>query len=161
MHVSGHTPAGMDYKIGDAFFVGDTLFMPDSGSARCDFPGGSASALYHSLQRLCVLPGETRVYVCHDYQPNGRALAFEATISAHRKENVHLGDGINESEFVAMRTARDIQLQTPRLMLPSMQVNIRAGALPAHPVPSRPAITVTINAFTGIDARELAVKTTI
>ena len=158
MHVPGHTPACMAYKIGDAIFVGDTLFMPDSGTARCDFPGGSASALYHSIQRLLALQGQTRVFVCHDYQPDGRELAFEATISAHKKENVHVRDGVNESEFVAMRTARDTQLQTPRLMLPSMQVNIRAGALPAHPVSSRPVITMPINAFSDSDVEELIEK---
>lgn len=160
MHVPGHTPACMAYKIGDALFVGDTLFMPDSGTARCDFPGGSASALYHSVQRLLTLQGQTRVFVCHDYQPNGRELAFEATISAHKKENVHVRDGINESEFVAMRTARDTQLQTPRLMLPSMQVNIRAGALPAHPISSRPVITLPVNAFSDVDLDELIEKPT-
>ena len=158
MHVPGHTPACMAYKVGDAVFVGDTLFMPDSGTARCDFPGGSANALFHSIQRLLALLGETRVFVCHDYQPNGRELAFEATISAHKKENVHVRDGITESEFVAMRTARDIQLQTPRLMLPSMQVNIRAGALPAHPVSSRPVVTLPINAFSDVDVDELVEK---
>lgn len=161
IHVPGHTPACMAYKMGNAVFVGDTLFMPDSGTARCDFPGGSASALYHSIQRLLALPGETRVFVCHDYQPNGRELAFEATISAHKKENVHVGCGINESEFVAMRTARDSQLETPRLMLPSMQVNIRAGALPAHPVSSRPVITMPINAFSDSGMEELIEKPTI
>ena len=160
MHVPGHTPACMAYKIGDAVFVGDTLFMPDSGTARCDFPGGSASALYHSIQRLLTLQGQTRVFVCHDYQPNGRELAFEATISAHKKENVHVRDGINESEFVAMRTARDTQLQTPRLMLPSMQVNIRAGTLPAHPISSRPVITLPVNAFSDVDLDELIEKPT-
>ena len=160
MHVPGHTPACMAYKIGDALFVGDTLFMPDSGTARCDFPGGSASALYHSIQRLLTLQGQTRVFVCHDYQPNGRELAFEATISAHKKENVHVRDGINESEFVAMRTARDTQLQTPRLMLPSMQVNIRAGALPAHPISSRPVITLPVNAFSDVDLDKLIEKPT-
>ena len=160
MHVPGHTPACMAYKIGDALFVGDTLFMPDSGTARCDFPGGSASALYHSVQRLLTLQGQTRVFVCHDYQPNGRELAFEATISAHKKENVHVRDGINESEFVAMRTARDTQLQTPRLMLPSMQVNIRAGALLAHPISSRPVITLPVNAFSDVDLDELIEKPT-
>ena len=158
MHVPGHTPACMAYKIGDAVFVGDTLFMPDSGTARCDFPGGSANALYHSIQRLLALQGQTRVFVCHDYQPNGRELAFEATISTHKNENVHVRDGVNESEFVAMRTARDTQLQTPRLMLPSMQVNIRAGALPAHPASSRPVITMPINAFSDDDVDELVEK---
>ena len=161
MHVPGHTPACMAYKIGDAVFVGDTLFMPDSGTARCDFPGGSASALYHSIQRLLALQGQTRVFVCHDYQPNGRELAFEATISAHKRDNVHVRDGINESEFVAMRTARDAQLQTPRLMLPSMQVNIRAGALPAHPASSRPVITIPINAFSDSYVEELIEKPTV
>ena len=160
MHVPGHTPACMAYKISDAVFVGDTLFMPDSGTARCDFPGGSANALYHSIQRLLALQGQTRVFVCHDYQPNGRELAFEATISAHKKENVHVRDGITESEFVAMRKARDTQLQTPQLMFPSMQVNIRAGALPAHPFSSRPVITVPINAFSDVDVDELIEKTT-
>lgn len=158
IHVPGHTPACMAYKVGDSVFPGDTLFMPDSGTARCDFPGGSASALYRSIQRLLSLPPETRVFVCHDYQPNGRKLAFQASINDHRKENVHVGDGVNESEFVQMRTARDAQLQTPRLMLPSMQVNIRAGALPAHPVSSRPVITTPINAFSAVDLDELIEK---
>ena len=148
----------MAYKVGDAVFVGDTMFMPDSGTARCNFPGGSPSALFHSIQRLLALPGETRVFVCHDYQPNGRELAFEATISAQKKKNVHVGDDINESEFVAMRTASDTQLQMPRLMLPSMQVNTRAGALPAHPFPSRPVITMPINAFSESDVEELIEK---
>ena len=158
MHVPGHTPACMAYRVGNTVFVGDTLFMPDSGTARCDFPGGSASVLYHSIQRLLALPAETRVFVCHDYQPNGRELAFESTVEAHKKENVHVGDGVNESDFVRMRTARDAKLQTPRLMLPSMQVNIRAGALPADPVSSRPVITIPINAFSDRDVEELIEK---
>lgn len=159
MHVPGHTPACMAYKVGNAVFVGDTLFMPDSGTARCDFPGGSASALYHSIQRLLALPPETRVFVCHDYQPNGRQLAFEAMVETHKQENVHVMDGINESDFVSMRTARDAELLTPRLMLPSMQVNIRAGALPVHPVSARPVITMPINAFSDFDVTELAERT--
>ena len=159
MHVPGHTPACMAYRVGDAVFVGDTLFMPDSGTARCDFPGGSASALYRSIQRLLALPGETRVFVCHDYRPNGRELAFEASVETHKRENVHVMDGINEPEFVSMRTARDAQLPTPKLMLPSMQVNIRAGALPVHPVSARPVITMPINAFSDIDITELLDKT--
>jgi len=159
MHVPGHTPACMAYSVGDAVFVGDTLFMPDSGTARCDFPGGSASALYRSIHRLLALPAETRVFVCHDYQPNGRELAFAATVGTHKRENVHVKDGIKESEFVSMRTARDAQLSTPRLMLPSMQVNIRAGALPVHPVSSRPVITMPINAFSDVDVSELIEKT--
>ena len=159
MHVPGHTPACMAYSIGGAVFVGDTLFMPDSGTARCDFPGGSAIALYQSIQRLLALPAETRVFVCHDYQPNGRELAFEATVETHKQENVHVKDGTSESEFVSMRTARDAQLSTPRLMLPSMQVNIRAGALPLHPVSARPVITMPINAFSDVDVAELVEKT--
>ena len=161
MHVPGHTPACMAYRVGGAVFVGDTLFMPDSGTARCDFPGGSAIALYRSIQRLLALPPETRVFVCHDYQPNGRELSFEATIETHKQENVHVMDGINESEFVSIRTARDAQLSTPRLMLPSMQVNIRAGALPVHPVSARPVITMPINAFSDSDLTELIEKTII
>ena len=159
MHVPGHTPACMAYKVGHSVFVGDTLFMPDSGTARCDFPGGSASELYRSIHRLLALPAETRVYVCHDYQPNGRELAFEATVETHKQENVHVMDGINESEFVSMRTERDSQLSTPRLILPSMQVNIRAGALPVHPVSARPVITMPINAFSDSDLTELNEKT--
>ena len=158
MHVPGHTPACMAYRVGNAVFVGDTLFMPDSGTARCDFPGGSALALYRSIHRLLALPGETRVFVCHDYQPNGRELAFEATVERHKRENVHVSDGISEAEFVRMRMARDAQLSTPRLMLPSMQVNIRAGALPVHPVSSRPVITLPINALSGVDITELLEK---
>ena len=158
MHVPGHTPACMAYSVGDALFVGDTLFMPDSGTARCDFPGGSATALYRSIQRLLALSHEARVFVCHDYQPNGRELAFEATVETHKQENVHVMDGIKEAEFVSMRTARDAQLSTPRLMLPSMQVNIRAGALPVHPVSSRPIITMPINAFSNDDVSELIEK---
>ena len=158
MHVPGHTPACMAYRVGNAIFVGDTLFMPDSGTARCDFPGGSAAALYHSIRRLLELPGETRVFVCHDYQPNGRELAYETTVEAHKRENIHVRDGINESDFVSMRTARDAQLSTPRLMLPSMQVNIRAGALPVHPVSARPVITIPLNAFSDVDVTELTEK---
>ena len=159
MHVPGHTPACMAYSVADAVFVGDTLFMPDSGTARCDFPGGSANALYRSIQRLLALPPETRLFVCHDYQPNGRELAYETTVEAHKRENIHVKDGINESEFVSMRTARDAQLSTPRLMLPSMQVNIRAGALPVHPVSARPVITMPLNAFSDVDVTELTEKT--
>jgi glyoxylase-like metal-dependent hydrolase (beta-lactamase superfamily II) len=159
LHVPGHTPACMAYRVGNTIFVGDTLFMPDSGTARCDFPGGSAAALYHSIRRLLELPSETRVFVCHDYQPNGRELAYETTVEAHKRENIHVKDGINESEFVSMRTARDSQLSTPRLMLPSMQVNIRAGALPVHPVSARPVITMPLNAFSDVDVTELTEKT--
>jgi glyoxylase-like metal-dependent hydrolase (beta-lactamase superfamily II) len=155
LHSPGHTPACMAYHIGDALFVGDTLFMPDSGTARCDFPGGNASDLYFSIKRLLELPESTRVFVCHDYQPNGRPLAYEASIRSHRMENIHVRDGVSEMEFVAMRTARDSQLPMPKLMIPSMQVNIRAGALPRHPVSARPVITLPINAFGGEDLSEI------
>jgi glyoxylase-like metal-dependent hydrolase (beta-lactamase superfamily II) len=155
LHSPGHTPACMAYHIGDALFVGDTLFMPDSGTARCDFPGGNASDLYFSIKRLLELPESTRVFVCHDYQPNGRPLAYEASIRRHRMENIHVRDGVSEMEFVTMRTARDSQLPMPKLMIPSMQVNIRAGALPRHPVSARPVITLPINAFGGEDLSEI------
>ena len=155
LHSPGHTPACMAYHIGDALFVGDTLFMPDSGTARCDFPGGNPSELYFSIKRLLELPESTRVFVCHDYQPNGRPLAYEASIRRHRMENIHVRDGVSEIEFVTMRTARDRQLPMPKLMIPSMQVNIRAGALPRHPVSARPVITLPINAFGGEDISEI------
>jgi glyoxylase-like metal-dependent hydrolase (beta-lactamase superfamily II) len=155
LHSPGHTPACMAYHIGDALFVGDTLFMPDSGTARCDFPGGNASDLYFSIKRLLELPESTRVFVCHDYQPNGRPLAYEASIRRHRMENIHVRDGVSEVEFVTMRQARDRQLPMPKLMIPSMQVNIRAGALPRHPVSARPIITLPINAFGGEDLSEI------
>ena len=130
LHVPGHTPADMAYRIGDAVFVGDTLFMPDVGSARCDFPGGDAHTLYRSVRRLLELPGETRLFMCHDYPPPSREACCETTVDAQRQANVHLHDGVAEGEFVAMRTARDRTLSMPVLILPSVQVNIRAGALP-------------------------------
>lgn len=131
LHVPGHTPACMAYVIGDAVFVGDTLFMPDYGTARCDFPGGDARTLYRSVRRLMQLPGETRVFLCHDYQAPGRnTYVWETTIAAERQANVQVHDGIGEDEFVAMREARDATLGMPRLILPSVQVNIRAGHFP-------------------------------
>lgn len=126
----GHTDDSVSYRIGDAVFVGDTLFMPDGGSARCDFPGGSAARLFASIQRLFALPDATRVFVCHDYGPGGREPACETTVAAQRASNIHLGGGRTESEFVALREARDATLPMPRLMLPAVQVNIRAGAMP-------------------------------
>ena len=131
LHVPGHTPACMAYVIGDAVFVGDTLFMPDYGTARCDFPGGDARTLYRSIRRLMKLPSETRVFLCHDYQAPGRSdFVWETTIAAERQGNVQVHDGIGEDEFVAMREARDATLDMPRLILPSVQVNIRAGQFP-------------------------------
>lgn len=131
LHVPGHTPACLAYVIGDAVFVGDTLFMPDYGSARADFPGGDARTLYRSIRRLMQLPDETRVFLCHDYKAPGREdFVCETTIGAERTENIHVHDGISEDAFVAMREARDKTLGMPRLILPSIQVNIRAGHLP-------------------------------
>ena len=131
LHVPGHTQACMAYVIGDAVFVGDTLFMPDYGTARCDFPGGDARMLFRSIRRLMQLPGETRVLLCHDYQAPGRnTYVWETTIAAERQGNIQVHDGIGEDEFVAMREARDATLGMPRLILPSVQVNIRAGHFP-------------------------------
>ena len=130
MHTPGHTPACMSYLIGDALFVGDTLFMPDYGTARCDFPGGDARTLYQSVQRLLALPPETRMFLCHDYLPNGRELAYQTTIEAQRRSNIHVHSGISEEEFVTMRTAKDQTLSMPTLILPSVQINMRAGQLP-------------------------------
>jgi glyoxylase-like metal-dependent hydrolase (beta-lactamase superfamily II) len=130
LYVPGHTPACVAYQLGDAVFVGDTLFMPDVGTARCDFPGGDAKALYASTRRILSLPADTRLFMCHDYPPNGRDVAFETTVAAQRAANIHVHDGISEAEFVAMRTARDATLAMPVLILPAVQINIRAGELP-------------------------------
>ena len=128
--VPGHTPADMAYCIDGAVFVGDTLFMPDVGSARADFPGGDARQLYRSMRRLLDLPAQTTIYVCHDYPPEGREPAWQTTVAQQRAANIHVHDGISEDEFVAMRTARDATLDVPTLILPSLQVNVRAGQLP-------------------------------
>lgn len=128
--VPGHTNDSVAYRIGDALFVGDSIFMPDGGTARCDFPGGDARTLYRSIHRLFALPDETRVFVCHDYAPGGRAYACETTVGAEKAGNIHVRDGISEEAFVAVRTARDATLPMPALLLPSVQINIRAGQLP-------------------------------
>jgi glyoxylase-like metal-dependent hydrolase (beta-lactamase superfamily II) len=130
LHTPGHTPACVTYEIGDALFVGDTLFMPDYGTARCDFPGGSAEVLYESIQMLYEFPDHTRVFTCHDYQPGGRPLRYESTIGEQRAANVQLNAQTSKEEFVALRTTRDAKLELPALILPSLQVNIRAGHLP-------------------------------
>jgi len=131
MHVPGHTPADIAYKIGDAVFVGDTLFMPDYGTARADFPGGNARTLYRSIKRLLALPPETRLFMCHDYKAPGRnQYAWETTVADERVHNAHVKDGISEDDFVAMREARDATLAAPELLMPSIQVNMRAGHLP-------------------------------
>ena len=130
LHTPGHTPACLTYQVGDALFVGDTLFMPDYGTARCDFPGGSAEILYESIQRIYALPDDTRIYTCHDYQPGGRAVRCESTVGEERATNVQLNARTSKEEFVAFRTKRDATLNVPALILPSLQVNIRAGNLP-------------------------------
>ena len=130
IHTPGHTPACMTHIMGDAAFVGDTLFMPDGGTARADFPGGDARILYKSIQRVLSLPDETRLLMCHDYMPNGREVEYETTVAAEKEANIHVHVGTSEDQFVAMREARDATLGMPRLILPSLQVNMRAGHLP-------------------------------
>jgi glyoxylase-like metal-dependent hydrolase (beta-lactamase superfamily II) len=130
IYVPGHTPACVAYQVGDAVFVGDTLFMPDVGSARCDFPGGCAKTLYASARKILSLPGNTRLFMCHDYPPETRDVKFETTVAEQRAHNIHLHDGIDEAEFVRMRTERDATLAMPVLILPAVQINIRAGAFP-------------------------------
>lgn len=132
MHVPGHTPADIAYRIGNAVFVGDTLFMPDYGTARADFPGGDARSLYRSIRRVLSLPGDTRLFLCHDYKAPGRdEYRWETTVAEQRQASVHVHDGITEDEFVAMREARDATLSVPKLLLPSIQVNVRAGRFPS------------------------------
>jgi len=128
--VPGHTPACVAYQVGDAVFVGDTMFRPDVGTARCDFPGGDAKTLYASVRKLLSLPTDTRLFMCHDYPPNNRPVAFETTVAEQRAKNIHVHDGISEAQFVEMRTQRDATLEMPVLILPAVQINIRAGELP-------------------------------
>jgi len=130
MSLPGHTPACVAYRVGDAVFVGDTIAMPDVGTARCDFPGGDAAQLFKSIKKLLSLPSETRLYMCHDYPPEGRDVCFETTVAEERARNIHVNDGVNEAKYVEMRTARDKTLAMPVLILPSVQVNIRAGNFP-------------------------------
>lgn len=146
MHTPGHTPACVSYRVGDAVFVGDTLFMPDYGTARTDFPGGDARALYRSIQRLLALPDDTRMFVGHDYLPQGRTdFRFETTVGQQKAGNVHVGGGVSEDAFVAMREARDATLGPPQLILPSLQVNIRAGALPPPDASGRRSLMLPLN----------------
>ncbi|GIT86066.1 MBL fold metallo-hydrolase [Roseobacter sp. OBYS 0001] len=130
MYTPGHTPACMVHVMGDAAFVGDTLFMPDGGSARCDFPGGSAEELYDSIMKVLALPDETRLFMCHDYGPNGRDIAWETTVAEEKEHNIHVGRGKTRQDFIKFRTERDAQLAMPRLIIPSLQVNMRAGEVP-------------------------------
>jgi glyoxylase-like metal-dependent hydrolase (beta-lactamase superfamily II) len=148
MFTPGHTPACVSYKIGDAVFVGDTLFMPDYGTARADFPGGDARTLYRSIKRILSLPGETRLFLCHDYKAPGRdAYVWETTVAAQRAHNVHIGNGVSEDAFVAMRTTRDKTLQMPTLILPSIQVNVRAGKLPGPESNGVSYLKIPLNKF--------------
>lgn len=153
MHVPGHTPADVAYRIGDVVFVGDTLFMPDYGTARADFPGGDARQLYRSIQRLLTLPPQTRLFMCHDYKAPGRDFyAWETTVAEERAANRHVHEGVSEDEFVAMRTARDATLDAPRLLLPSIQVNIRAGKFPPAEANGVRYLTIPVKVKGGADA---------
>lgn len=147
IHTPGHTPACMTHLIGDAAFVGDTLFMPDAGTARADFPGGDARTLYRSIRKVLSLPGETRLFMCHDYPPDGREVEYETTVAAEKASNIHVHDGITEDEFVAMRETRDATLDMPVLILPSLQVNMRAGHLPPAEDNNTVYLKVPINAL--------------
>jgi glyoxylase-like metal-dependent hydrolase (beta-lactamase superfamily II) len=148
LHTPGHTPACMTYVFGDAAFVGDTLFMPDYGTARCDFPGGDARTLYQSIQKVFSLPDDTRLFMCHDYKAPGRdEYAYETTVGDERTQNIHVKTGISEADFVRMRTERDATLDMPRLILPSVQVNMRAGQMPPAEDNGQVYLKVPINLF--------------
>ena len=147
MHTPGHTPACMTHAIGDATFVGDTLFMPDGGTARADFPGGDARTLYRSIKRILALPDSTRLYMCHDYAPNDREILWQTSVAEQRANNIHVNDSISEQQFVRIREARDATLDMPRLIIPSLQVNMKAGALPAPDEAGRRFLKVPLNAL--------------
>jgi glyoxylase-like metal-dependent hydrolase (beta-lactamase superfamily II) len=147
IHTPGHTPACVSYYVGDALFVGDTLFAPDFGTARCDFPGGDAKELFQSVRKLLALPAETRVFLCHDYMPGGREVILETSIVAERANNIHVHEGVEEAAFVAMRSARDATLSMPVLILPSVQVNMRAGELPPAEANGMRYLKIPLNAF--------------
>ena len=144
IHTPGHTPACITHVMGDAAFVGDTLFMPDGGSARADFPGGDAGVLYDSIQKVLTLPDAMRLFMCHDYGPNGREIRWETTVAEERAHNIHVGGGRTRAEFVAFRTARDATLAVPKLIIPSLQVNMRAGVMPTDK-DGRPMLKVPVN----------------
>ena len=146
IYTPGHTPACMTHVIGDAAFVGDTLFMPDGGSARADFPGGDAATLYESIQKILVLPDEMRLFMCHDYGPNGREIQWETTVGEEKANNIHVGGGKSREEFVKFRTERDATLDMPKLIIPSLQVNMRAGEVPQDK-DGRPMLKVPVNAL--------------
>ncbi len=144
MYTPGHTPACMVHVLGDAAFAGDTLFMPDGGSARCDFPGGSAGDLYDSIQKVLSLPDETRLFMCHDYGPNGRAIRWETTVAEQKANNIHVGGGKTRDDFIKFRTERDAQLAMPKLIIPALQVNMRAGEVPTDDN-GNPTLKVPVN----------------
>ena len=146
MYTPGHTPACMVHVMGDAAFVGDTLFMPDGGSARCDFPGGSAEQLYNSIMKVLSLPDETRLFMCHDYGPGGREIQWETTVAEEKATNIHVGAGKSKEDFIKFRTERDAQLDMPRLIIPSLQVNMRAGEVPKDP-DGNPMLKVPVDAL--------------
>ena len=147
MHTPGHTPAHMSWQVEDAVFVGDTLFMPDYGTARCDFPGGSADQLYDSIQRIYALPDSTRLFMCHDYQPGGRELRFVTTVAEQKQSNVQLRQGTTKQEYVKLRTARDAKLEMPSLILPAIQINIRAGEFPEPEANGTAYLKIPLNVF--------------
>jgi glyoxylase-like metal-dependent hydrolase (beta-lactamase superfamily II) len=153
MATPGHTPACVTYVVGDAAFVGDTLFMPDYGTARCDFPGGDARRLYKSIQRILSLPDDTRLFLCHDYKAQGRdVFAWETTVAEQRLRNVHIGGGVDVADFVEMREKRDATLTAPKLLYPAIQVNIRAGRLPPANAQGRRFITIPLTVAGGRSA---------
>ena len=145
IYVPGHTPACMAYEIGDALFVGDTLFMPDVGTARCDFPGGDAKNLYQSIQKILAYPHETKLYMCHDYPPSDRPVAHLSTVGKQKQSNIHVHDGITEDAFVQMRSKRDASLEMPHLILPSIQINIRAGHFPEPEANGKSYLKIPLN----------------
>lgn len=147
MHTPGHTPAHMSWQIDDALFVGDILFMPDYGTARCDFPGGSAEQLFDSIQRIYALPASTRLFMCHDYQPSGRELRFVTTVAEQKRTNIHLREGTSQQEYTAIRKKRDAQLDMPALILPAIQINIRAGEFPEPEANGTAYLKIPLNRF--------------
>ncbi len=147
LFVPGHTPACVAYQFGDAVFVGDTMFMPDVGTARCDFPGGDARTLYASTRKILSLSAQTRLFMCHDYPPTDRAIAFETTVAEQRAKNIHVHDGITEAQFVEMRNKRDATLEMPVLILPAVQINIRAGELPPKEANGVSYVKIPLNAL--------------
>ena len=144
IHTPGHTPACMTHVIGNAAFVGDTLFMPDGGSARADFPGGDAGILYDSIQKVLAMPDDMRLFMCHDYAPNGREIMWETTVLDEKKHNIHVGEGKTREDFIKFRTERDATLDVPKLIIPSLQVNMRAGEIPTDDS-GRPMLKVPVN----------------